>query len=156
MDGIKVGTILSRDGWATRILECDQDKLCESNISIPKHVALVTGQSIPGARTLNLEPPYLAYSVLQKKVNMDGNWESTWVHVCFTPTDAGYLSAHAEERAGVAKFKKEEELKEGQEQRVADLSDDLELELDEMEDLGVITIKEAMSTEKEDRLQGGK
>ena len=152
MDGVKHGFVLSREGWAERIRECE-DNPARWNASTPiKHIAFFGEQVLTDARLLNPEPPYILYSLLKCDVDLNGELTYTWMHVIFGPKEAGFLSAHAAERVKVAREKKEEELVVGKEERLANLAEDLEMDLDSEENLGVIGMEEATRSDKEDRL----
>ena len=134
MDGIKVALILSSESFDKHLKECDEEANCEGRILVWKM------SSDPNS--FKPEPPFFCYSVLREESTLAGFVKRSWIHICFTANEAAHIAVLAKERMKLLLEKKQKELEEGKEERLAALAADLDLDvdLDDGEDLGTINV----------------
>lgn len=134
---IKHATILTKYDWQDHVDACNKEFK-------GGHNGIASGSFIPGIDTTYPNPPFLCYSILSKATTMNGDLHAEWTHVCFMPVDAGILGAHAQDVYEQIKREKREELEKTQPERLKQLAADLDLEDDPAENLGTITLKDAL------------
>lgn len=131
MDGVNIGTILSREQFRKRITNCDEQ-------ATGKHIVIV-GKTCADAMSFKPEPPFICYSILRVERMLGGADINKWFHICFTSNEAAHVAVIAKERMKIMMAAKKKEMQKGHKERMAALEADLELDLDDGEDLGTIT-----------------